>query len=201
MRTRGWGGAAPATDDEARERILTAAKAAIDAHGVAVGIADVARDLGVTRQTVYRYFPSTETLLVAAAMDSTSGFLDRLAQHLRGVTDPAEAIVEAMLYTLEQLPRDRYIRVLLAPETSGAFAATVTSDASLQLGRSMLLRYDVDWAAAGFDDAALAELNEHALRILQSFVADPGRPPRDHDELRGYLQRWLGAAVEHRKCR
>lgn len=198
-RTRGWGGLAPSTDDEARERILVAAKSLIDADGVNVNIADVARAVGVTRQTVYRYFPSTDALLVAAATDSATAFLDQLEAHLRGIGDPAQAIVEAMVYTLEQLPRDRYVRLLLAPERAGAYVAGVTSDASLRLGQEMLLRYDVDWAAAGFDGADLDDLNEHAMRVLQSFIADPGRPPRTGENLRRYLHRWVGAALEYRK--
>ena len=94
MRTHGWSGSAPvsddetelsfspntdASDDEAIARILAAASKAIDARGADFSIADVARTLGVTRQTVYRYFPSTDALLVAAAVHAASGFLDRLA--------------------------------------------------------------------------------------------------------------------------
>ena len=54
-------------------------------------IADVARTLGVTRQTVYRYFPSTEELLFASGMRSAHGFLDQLAEHTSGLTEPAAA--------------------------------------------------------------------------------------------------------------
>ena len=68
MRTHGWSGSAPASDDEAIARILDAAGKAIDARGADFSIADVARTLGVTRQTVYRYFPSTDALLVASAV-------------------------------------------------------------------------------------------------------------------------------------
>ena len=52
----------------------------------------------------------------------------------------------------------------------------------------MLRRFDVDWAGLGFSDADIDELSEHLLRIIQSFVIDPGRPPRQGDELRAYLQ-------------
>ncbi|WP_244438602.1 helix-turn-helix domain-containing protein, partial [Mycolicibacterium septicum] len=64
MRTHGWAGSTPATDEEAIARILAAAGKAIDERGADFSIADVARTLGVTRQTVYRYFPSTDALLV-----------------------------------------------------------------------------------------------------------------------------------------
>src|SRR5208282_5099353 len=60
VRTHGWAGRPPADDDEAVQRILAAAKLCIDRDGAESGIAEVARELGVTRQTVYRYFPSTE---------------------------------------------------------------------------------------------------------------------------------------------
>ena len=105
MRTRGWAGATPSSDEEAAARILSAAKIAIERDGD-VNIADIARAVGVTRQTVYRYFPSADALLVAAAFDSASDFLDQLAAHLSGLTDPAGAVVEGVGPTKrEQKPR------------------------------------------------------------------------------------------------
>ena len=192
MRTHGWSGAAPASDDEAIARILAAASQAIDARGADISIADVARTLGVTRQTVYRYFPSTDALLVAAAVHAATGFLDRLAEHLRGITDPAEAVAEGIATALEWLPTDKHIGLLLAPGDANAHPESVTSDVALQFANSMLRRFDVDWAGLGFTDDDLAELAEHLLRIVQSFVIDPGRPPRRGAQLRGYLRRWVG---------
>ena len=72
---------------------------------------------------------------------------------------------------------------------------SVTSDVALQFANSMLRRFDVDWAGLGFTDDDLAELSEHLLRIVQSFVIDPGRPPRSGEQLRGYLRAVVGAAV------
>jgi AcrR family transcriptional regulator len=195
MRTHGWAGSAPASDDEAVARILAAANQAIDARGADVSIADVARTLGVTRQTVYRYFPSTHALLVAAAERSAAKFLDRLAAHLTGITDPVDAVTEGIATALEWLPQDKHIGLLLAWDRANAFAAEVTSDVALQFANSMLRRFDVDWAAAGFTDNDMAELAEHLLRIIQSFVIDPGRPARHGKELRRYLLRWVGAVV------
>lgn len=195
MRTHGWGGDTPASDDEAVARILAAAGQTIDTRGADLSIADVARTLGVTRQTVYRYFPSTDALLVAAAMDAANGFLERLAAHLAGITDPAEAATEAIATTLEWLPGEKYMAVLLGPDRGNAFTAAVTSEVAMQFATSMLLRFDVDWAAVGFTDDDLADLAEHLLRIIQSFVIDPGRPPRRGAQLRAYLRRWVAAAL------
>jgi AcrR family transcriptional regulator len=155
----------------------------------------VARTLGVTRQTVYRYFPSTDALLVAAAVRTTDDFLDQLAAHVRGVTDPAAAVTEAIATALELLPRDKHIGLLIEPGHAGVHAQSVTSDIALRFANSMLHRLDVDWAAMGFNEADLDDLAEHLLRIIQSFVIDPGRPPRTGERLRAYLRRWVGVAV------
>jgi AcrR family transcriptional regulator len=195
VRTHGWSGSAPATDEEAVERILAAANKAIDTRGADLSIADVARTLGVTRQTVYRYFPSTDALLQAAAMQATGGFLDRIAARVAGMTDPAEAVTEAIATALEILPQDKHMGLLLGPDRGGAFSAEITSDVALELGRSVLRRFDVDWTDHGFADTDLDELAEHLLRTIQSFMLDPGRPPRQGIPLRRYLRRWVGGAL------
>ncbi|MGV0716258.1 TetR/AcrR family transcriptional regulator [Mycolicibacterium sp. XJ662] len=198
MRTHGWSGSTPATDDEAIERILDAAGKAIDARGAEFSIADVARTLGVTRQTVYRYFPSTDALLQASAQRAATDFLDRLADHLQGLTDPREAVTEGIATALEWIPKDKHIGLLLMPGKANTFSQTVTSDVALQFADSLLHRFDVDWSGLGFAENDLEELAEHLLRIIQSFVIDPGRPPRQGLELRDYLRRWVGAALPTR---
>ncbi|OBB27721.1 TetR family transcriptional regulator [Mycolicibacterium peregrinum] len=195
MRTHGWSGSAPASDEEAIARILVAAGNAIDERGADFSIADVARTLGVTRQTVYRYFPSTDALLVASAVQAASAFQDRVAAHVKGTTDPAEAVTEAIAVALEWLPEDKHIGLLVAPGHATAHTEGVTSDVAVDFARTMMRMLDVDWAAIGYTDADLDELAEHLLRIIQSFVIDPGRPPRTGEALRSYLRRWVGSAV------
>ncbi|ORB31816.1 TetR/AcrR family transcriptional regulator [Mycolicibacterium parafortuitum] len=194
MRTHGWSGAKPASDEEAVARILAAAGKVIEDRGADFSISDVARTVGVTRQTVYRYFPSTEALLVAGAVHAVDGFLDRLTAHMAGVTDPREAVAEAVATALEWLPREKYIGLIMVPGRS-THVQSVTSDIALRFARDMVGRLDVDWTQAGFDEDELGQLSEHLLRIIQSFVLDPGRPPRHGDELRGYLRRWVGNAI------
>ncbi len=194
MRTHGWSGAKPASDEEAITRILDAAGKAVEDQGADFSISDVARTVGVTRQTVYRYFSSTEALLVAAAVHAVDGFLDRLTAHLAGIREPAEAVTEAVATALEWLPREKYIGLLMVPG-GAAHVESVTSDIALRFGRDMVQRLDVDWVANGYRDEDLDELAEHLLRIIQSFVIDPGRPPRRDRELRGYLRKWVGNAL------
>jgi AcrR family transcriptional regulator len=197
MRSHGWAGNTPASDEEAIERILNAADKVIDERGSAMRIADVARVLGVTRQTVYRYFPGTQALLVATAMRSADGFLDHLAAHLKGVTDPVVAVTEGVAFAVERLASDNQVEFVLNQRHRGGQTVSIVSDTALAFGRSMLHRFDIDWEQHGFDEAGLDELNEFCLRLLHSFLADPGRPPRSGGDLRRYLTRWIGPAIAY----
>lgn len=194
-RRHGWAGDPPGTDEEAVARIVGAAIAVIDETGAEISIADVARSLGVIRQTVYRYFPNAEALMTAAAVASVGAFLDRIEAQTRGLTEPAAAVCEALAYVLETLPRTPHLGLLLTASHTNRFLPAITSTQARSFGRSMLARFEVDWASHGYDDAALEDLVEFVLRTVQTFVTDPGDPPRAGAELRGYLTRWVGSAV------
>jgi AcrR family transcriptional regulator len=195
MANRGWSGDPPSTDEEAIDRILDVADAIIAERGSAVRIADVARTLGVTRQTVYRYFPSSEELLLASGMRTADGFLDQLAEHTSGLTEPAAAIVEGIAFAVETLADDPQFANLLRNGSKSGSMVSLTSDTSKAFSRSMLHRCDVDWESHGFDEEALDELAELGLRTFHSMLVDPGQPARDGYALRRFISRWLGPAV------
>ncbi|MEW5807984.1 MAG: TetR family transcriptional regulator [Actinomycetota bacterium] len=197
MRRHGWAGDIPRDDEEAAGRILDAARRAIDS-GQPATMSTVAQSLGVTRQTVYRYFPTQEALLAAAALSSIDAFLDRLAAQLGAISDPTRAVVESIAYTLEQLSQDRYLRLVVEPGKASAFTAGVTSDVAIGFGRSILQRFDIDWAAVGFGGEKLDGLVEFMLRTLQSFIVDPGGPDRQGGGLREYLNDWIAPAIRSR---
>jgi AcrR family transcriptional regulator len=195
MRSRGWSGNAPATDEEAIDRILDVADAIIAERGSAVRIADVARTLGVTRQTVYRYFPSSEELLLASGVRTADGFLDQLADRTSGLTEPAQALVEGVAFAVETLADDPQFANVLRNGPKRGSTVSLTSDTAKAFSRSMLHRCDVDWERHGFDEAALDELAELGLRTFHSLLVDPGEPARDGFALRRFISRWLGPAI------
>lgn len=194
VRRHGWSGDIPADDDEAIARIIAVTRSAIDERGT-VSVSEVAQTLGVTRQTVYRYFPTHEALLGATALSSVDGFLDRLAGHLGSISDATEAVVEGVAYTFEQLAQDKYLSLVFQPGKASAFTAGVTSDMAIAFGRTILQRFDVDWDTAGFTDDKFDDLVEIMLRTLQSLMLDPGRPARTGTKLRDFLNDWIAPAV------
>ena len=199
MRTHGWAGQPPRDDAEARRRIVRAARNRLVEVGT-TSTSEVAEILGVTRQTVYRYFATTEDLLNAAAMDAvadlTADLVGHVARHLaRTGGDAGDAVVEVVAYVYEHLRDDPALNRLIAPGRISTTLAGMTAPDAIALGRSLLSGFPVDWAAAGVDASAQRELVEHLLRTLQSLVIDPGHPERSPAELRAYLQRWVAPAV------
>lgn len=195
MRSRGWAGATPASDEEAIARILDAVDEVAAEHGSAIRLADVARKLGVTRQTVYRYFPNADALLIASAMRAVDGFIDQVVEHVRGVNDPVSALVECISFAVETLTGDPQLEGLLTRRQEGEAVTSLTSDTARTFCLSFLRRLDVDWPLHGFDSAALDELAEMTLRTVQSLLIDPGQPARNDRALRRFVARWLGPAI------
>ncbi|MGH3580649.1 MAG: TetR/AcrR family transcriptional regulator [Mycobacterium sp.] len=194
-RRRGWGGEPPRTDDEATARIVDAAVRLIAETGKGISIADVAASLGVIRQTVYRYFPTADALMHAAAIASVDGFLDRLAGAVSGIADPAEAMTEGMLFTLEEVARIPHLAILLSESYENARPSSMASDEAQDFGMRMINRFDVDWVGHGYDDAALQELVEFTLRVMLSFFVAPNPATRSREELRRFIKRWLGGTI------
>ncbi len=195
MRSRGWAGSTPSSDEEAIARILTAVDEQVAEHGSEIRLADVARRLGVTRQTVYRYFPNAEALLIASSMRAVNGFIDQVAERVGGIGDPVTAVVESVSFGVENLSGDPQLENLLTGRGDGEALVSLTSDTAIAFCLSVFHRLDVDWTLHGYDATALEELAEMTLRTVQSLLTDPGRVPRSGRALRRFVSRWLGPAI------
>lgn len=196
MRRPAWNGAAPRDDREARTRIIETTMRGIDTRGArGTNLSNVAEALGVTRQTIYRHFAGTEELFTAVGFAALDHYLTRLFDHLGSTDDPADFITEAMAYTIERLPNDRYLTVLLAAGESAAFTRGATTEAAFEVCRAVLQRSSVPWSDHGYSAADLADLSEFLVRVLLSFLADPKPPQRDATQLRRFLRRWVAPAV------
>jgi hypothetical protein len=138
-------------------------------------------------------------LLLASVMRSARGFLDQLAEHISGLTEPAAALVEGVAFAVETLGDDAQFANLLRNGSKSGSTVSLTSDTAMAFSRSMLHRLDVDWSSQGYDEEALDELAELGLRTFHSMLVDPGQPPRDGIALRRFLTRWLDPAIVYPK--
>jgi AcrR family transcriptional regulator len=185
----------PSSDEEAISRILSAVDEEVAEHGAAIRLADVARRIGVTRQTVYRYFPNADALLMASAMRAVNGFIDQVAAHVGDYNDPVAAVIESVSFGVENLSGDPQLENLLTRREEDDTPISLTSDTAISFCLSVFHRLDVDWELHGFDAIGLRELAEITLRTVQSLLTDPGESARDGLALRRFVARWLGPAV------
>ncbi|HNA97860.1 MAG TPA: TetR/AcrR family transcriptional regulator [Marmoricola sp.] len=196
MGNHGWGGNPPESDAAARQRIIDAAAACIDRHGVAkTTLSDVAQELGVTRQTVYRHMGSISEILSEVARQGAADFVDRLVAHLAGSQNPAEAVVNGFLFCLEFVPRDPRLNLLLEFGDADTFGRAATSPITLEYGAQVLRRFPVTWSDGGVTEDDLPGLAEMILRLLISMLQNPTTPPRPIADVRNFLERWLAPAL------
>src|SRR5207248_4086152 len=102
---RGWAGSPPKDDQDAGSCIVEAAARCVDRVGpTAFSLSEVANELGVSRPTLYRYFPSTDELLSAVGQYVMQEFSDQLRARLNAITDPVDWIVEGLALPIDWLP-------------------------------------------------------------------------------------------------
>ncbi len=196
MGFHGWHGDPPPTETLARERLLAAANRCLDRVGVAkVTLSDVAAEAGVTRQTVYRYYPNLAEVLHAVAESGAADFVARMQAHLSEHTAPVDVVIEAIVFCLEELPQEPRIGILLQAGDQDLFGRGITSSTGIDLGAQFLRQLPVDWRARGIDDDDLEGLAELMLRLIGSLTQHPSVSPRSPDEARRYVRRWLGPAL------
>jgi AcrR family transcriptional regulator len=87
---------------QTEERILTAGLALIGRRGVRrLGMREIAETAGVSRGTLYRYFPSKDHVLAAAASYDAQRFSDGLDDVLGAARSPEERITAFMAYAFD----------------------------------------------------------------------------------------------------
>ncbi|WP_304117081.1 TetR/AcrR family transcriptional regulator [Mycolicibacterium bacteremicum] len=114
------------SNDEANgpvgDRILDAAASCVLAYGVdRVTLAEIARRAGVSRPTVYRRFPDTQSILAALLTDRVVRILDDAGDHEIG----REALVSRIVGVAGRLQHDDIVMSVLhnAPELAMVYIA------------------------------------------------------------------------------
>ena len=79
-----WSGNRPETEYEAERRICTAAFACFKRKGIGrTTMSDVAREAGITRPTLYKYFRNKGDLLLTAIDREALDFAQAVVNHTR----------------------------------------------------------------------------------------------------------------------
>ena len=198
MGHHGWQGNPPRTEEEARQRIIAATRSCVEEFGPAkTTLSDVASELGVTRQTVYRYYANLTEILEAVAQSGLQDFVERMERHLSGFTTPADVAIESIVYAVQAIPQEPSIGLLFQAGETEIFSRDVTSSMSFTVGADILRRVPVDWSDIGVRDEELEGLAEILMRLFASLLQYPADPPYTADDIRALARRWLGPALRN----
>ncbi|MEY8018696.1 TetR/AcrR family transcriptional regulator [Mycobacterium servetii] len=155
--SRWWGDDRAILDDEeARRRILDAAGRCIVRRGnTQFRMGEVADEAGVSRSTVYRYFPGRDDVLLGMLLMRVDGALGELVRSLPEMEDPVRSLPEMVLSRVESVAGNPLNEALFAAESTAV--STALEKGSEPLVELLLRHYGPlleRWKAAGrlYDD-------------------------------------------------
>lgn len=187
-----------APEDPAQTLILNAAKACYLRVGVAkTTAADIAGEAGVSRATLYRRFPSHgEIFLAVLARDSWEMVADCEVK-LAGIEDPAEHMIEGILFVLDEIVR-RPLHAHLFTESSRSWvlSQTMAAENLHQMCLQMLHAMPgINFSSSHDAETRIAYMAEWVLRTIVSYAIAPSHIARNRDDMRELLRTTLEPSV------
>jgi AcrR family transcriptional regulator len=159
----------PAAHD-ARERILVAAQRCIDRHGIhKTTMDDIAREVRLSRPSVYRYFADRDALLIELIARRAGALVNRAQRVMSRQSCFTDQIIEGLLNIADYGRRDPLTRYVIDPD------GTI-------LGQEMI--------ASGISETIRAQLFDPYLDAAVANNELPQGLPR------GEVYLWLGTLVK-----
>lgn len=163
-------------DGGTRQRILEATYACVARWGLAkTTVEDAARAAGVSRATVYRYFPGgRDELLDAVVSWQFVAFFTRLYDEVRQATTLEEVLERGLVFARAQVLGHAVLQKVLETEPEVLLPKlTVESNRTVGLVAAFLVPYlETRPLAPGIDARTAAD---HLARMILSLISAPGR--------------------------
>jgi AcrR family transcriptional regulator len=171
--------AAPAV----RERILQATYDCVARWGLAkTTVADAAREAGLSRATVYRYFPGGRDELIGAVVAwEYARFFTRLYDEVHSAESLEEVMERGLLFARRAITEHEVLQRMLQTEPEALLPTlTVESEGTQELIAAFLAPYVARHRLA--PGVTVAEAADFLGRMVLSYIASPGRWALDDPE-------------------
>lgn len=186
--------APPEMRSELHERLVAAAQVCFRRLGVGgTTMDDIITEAGVPRATAYRHAGNKNELIADVLLLEAGAFLERLGTYLQGFDDFADALVEGVIFAVNESKRDEIIAVSIGVESLGPAAVEATRN---QL--YAVLRAFVEPRLAVARDLGLArpevtadDATEWLARVISSLVVLDPPHRRSREDLRRFLHTML----------
>ena len=177
-----------------RHRLMDSCVALIERDGFdAVSMTGVAEQAGITRQTVYRYFPNAREIVRATLMRGGRELLKGQILVFEEEGDPRDLLVEGVMAALQTIRDNALLRTAWASrDYPQAMLRSVSDPAFVALGVEGLTPIA---RKLGWSDADTHEAYEIIARSVLSFLTIPPSDRLSEDALRGVLRKRLLPAL------
>jgi TetR/AcrR family transcriptional regulator len=197
--SRRWGDdRAILDDDEARRLLLDAASRCIVRRGNSqIRMAEVADEAGVSRSTLYRYFPGRDEVLLGLMLMRVDVALGDLVRSLRHPDDPVRSLPEMVLARVESVDGNPLNEALFAAESTAV--ATALEMGSQPIVELLLRHYGPllhRWKVAGrlYDDLDPRSIVQW-LNMTTLFLLAPSWRHRSAADKRQFVEQFLVRAL------
>ena len=185
------------------ERILDAAVSQAEELGVRrLTIGDVAQRVGVSRVTVYKYFPGKDQLVEAVLLREMRRFLREVDKAVEPYETLEERLVEGFVFALGWLRRHRLLNRLLRTDPELIVPnLTVGAGPVLAAGREFIAGFARREAEEGHLPLAedqIEGVSELLARAVLSFLLTPDSVIglRTPAEIRAFAERYLAPTLQ-----
>lgn len=158
------------------------------------GMEDIAREAGIARSTLYRYYPRHEELLLAVVADYMQAMNQQLQKKLTRYQTPADRIVEGLILAIRAIPEHPLLSRVFVQDEGGMLRRSLwNSPALVELGVSLMGTVLQEARERGQLQQTVASevLVEWVYRILLSFISLPSNWIKTDKALRTTLRALL----------
>jgi TetR/AcrR family transcriptional regulator len=181
--------------DDVSATILQAAKQCYLHYGVEkTGMQDIAKHAKMARSTLYRYYPSSDELLLALVSAEMRAMNLQLTRKLARFKRSEDIIVEGIMLAIKAIPQHPLLSQVFAGDSHSALRQKVwNSPAIVTLGTDLMAAV----MQTAFEQGHLQKnvrrevLIEWVYRILLSFLSLPSNWIKTDKELRATLHALL----------
>lgn len=159
-----------------RQRILEATFACVARWGLAkTTVEDAAREAGLSRATVYRYFPGGREELVDAVVSwQYLHFFGRLYEEVHGAASLEEVLERGLVFARQQLLGHEVLQKILQTEPEVLLPKlTVESNRTIGLISGFLVPYLHEHGLP--EGVEVHEAADFLSRMILSYISAPGR--------------------------
>jgi len=187
------GDAPDASLNPTKQKIIDAAKRCMSRWGIQKSsMNDIAREAGVSRNTLYCHFTNRDDVVSAAMLQAGNDFARRLVTHVAQFDNTRDRVIEGQMFCIDNLLNEPYLGLVNAPELAPIVNHALESREGLNLiyvAVDKMLEFEPSMKPD------IAELAEVMARLLLSLLLVKGPIKRNREETREFFRRRLLPAL------